>query len=327
MNETLSRLLIAGSLLVCACSTRHAPASAPSAPPPSAGHALVYDDSLRAVLLVNAGLGGANPPPVSARTAIWRWADGAWALIDPTGPPVRNLGGVAYDSRRDRLVLFGGSYDLDHVYGETWEWAGERGWARIDAPGPEKRDHTCMAYDAENGRVVLFGGQVDLDTFPAETWTWDGAAWRRFAQPDGPSPRVHHTMAYDPAAGQVVLFGGVNPPSTTLGDTWIWSGASWSRTGAELRPRTHACLVPTSHGVTLFGGFRVPPLDTVPVLEHGAWRPEGQPHNPGPRYLTAAAYDPVREVTVLYGGGAPSGDSLYSDTWEFDSERGWRRVR
>ena len=32
-------------------------------PPPSAGHDLVYDDALGVVLLVNAGLGGATPPP------------------------------------------------------------------------------------------------------------------------------------------------------------------------------------------------------------------------------------------------------------------------
>ena len=44
-----------------------------------------------------------------------------------------------------------------------------------------------------------------------------------------------------------------------------------------------------------------------------------------PRYLPAVAFDPVRRVLVLFGGGATTGMSLYGDTWEFDGTT-WRRV-
>jgi hypothetical protein len=35
----------------------------------------------------------------------------------------------------------------------------------------------------------------------------------------------------------------------------------------------------------------------------------------------------MRKVTVLFGDGDPSSDSLYADTWEYDSAAGWRCIR
>ena len=63
------------------------------------------------------------------------------------------------------------------------------------------------------------------------------------------------------------------------------------------------------------------------LFENGAWRADDQPGNPGARYLPAVAYDPVRKVTVLFGGGDLASDSLLADTWEYSAATGWRRVR
>jgi hypothetical protein len=293
-------------------------------PPASAGHALVYHAGLHAVLLVNAGLGGMTSPPASTPTTLWKWTGQRWDVLDANGPPIRNLGGVAYDAERNVLVLYGGTYSATLSYDDTWEWRVAGGWEQKNVSGPGKRDHTEMAYDAVRKRVVLFGGQLDPTTFPSDTWEYDGTAWQQITPPSGPTGRVHHTLAYDPASSRVLLFGGGQPATGDKGDTWAWNGAAWTSAAAEIAPRTHAKLGLTSRGVILFGGLGSS-LPTL-LLQNSQWQPDNQPNAPGARYLTAMAYDPERNVTVLYGGGNPSSDALFADTWEYSAASGWHEI-
>jgi hypothetical protein len=294
-------------------------------PPPSAGHALVYHDALGSVLLVNAGLGGMDSPSSSARTLIWRWSGTEWSALDSMGPPIRNLGGVAYDSAREVLVLYGGSYSLDLVYADTWEWTPREGWRQRDVTGPGKRDHTALAYDQLLRRVILYGGQETLESFPPDTWTWDGSRWERVAT-TGPGSRFHHTLVYDPERGRTILFGGIQPGAGDRGDTWSWSGTEWQRAASLTTPRSHGRLGVSRDGLLLLGGMeRAPPLLLGP--RDTSWVVMASATAPSARYLTAMAYDPARGVTVLFGGGEVGSDRLLADTWEYSSNSGWRRVR
>jgi hypothetical protein len=220
------RAYLAGALVVGvgACGTNPSEtgpvpdAASPASPPPSAGHDLVYHDGLGVVLLVNAGLGGVSSPPSDQPTRLWAWDGERWSVVDSAGPPIRNLGGVAYDARRDVLVIHGGTYSAQLSYGDTWEWKQGSGWRRIDAPGPGIRDHTQMTYDQTRERIVLFGGQNNPSSFPRDTWTWDGGQWESVGG-SAPTPRVHHAMQFDPVSRQVVLFGGYEPNVRDRGDT------------------------------------------------------------------------------------------------------------
>ena len=51
-----------------------------------------------------------------------------WMQVAADGPSPRNGAALAYDARRERVVLFGGS----GASPETWEWDGAR-WTRRDA--------------------------------------------------------------------------------------------------------------------------------------------------------------------------------------------------
>ena len=289
-------------------------------PPPSAGHDLVYDDALGVILLVNAGLGGATTPPRDQPTVLWSWDGERWSVLDASGPPIRNLGGVAYDVARDVLVLHGGGYSADLSYGDTWEWRRTAGWQRIDVPGPGIRDHTRMAYDAAHARVVLFGGQRSLTAFPADTWAWDGAHWEQVAQ-SGPSARVHHAMAYDPVAQQVVAFGGYEPNVRDHGDTWAWNGTTWAEQPPERASRTHARMAFDAN----LGGLVVVGTGTTGanLVRHGtAWDSLAATGGPRARYLPGVAFDARRRVLVVFGGGDPSSDALFADLWELDGS-GW----
>ena len=329
-NGTLRVAALALALSSCGSSggptgTEPPPPPPPGAitPAPSAGHALVYHTQLRAVILVNAGLGGMSSPASTARTVLWRWDGQSWSILDSLGPPVRNLGGVAYDLHRDRLVLYGGSYSVDLVYDETWEWSQATGWTRRAVAGPGKRDHTDMVYDAERRRVVLFGGQSVPGTLATGTWTWDGTSWQEL--PSGAvATRIHHTMVYDAANRRTLLFGGITSTGDA-GDTWSWNGTAWTPAAPSTIARTHARLGVTADGVILFGGFQTSST-TVARLVNGSWSAMASGSDPGARYLTALVYDPDRQVTVLFGGGDVSSDRLLNDTWEYSTTAGWRRV-
>jgi hypothetical protein len=57
---------------------------------------------------------------------MWAWDGSAWARIETSGQPNRQAHGVAYNGRRQRLVLTGG---LDRPgsaarYQDVWEWDG-----------------------------------------------------------------------------------------------------------------------------------------------------------------------------------------------------------
>jgi hypothetical protein len=283
---------------------------------------MVWADDLERVLLVNAGLGGLTRPAQSAPTRVWSWDGAAWELLDSTGPPIRNLAGVAYDTRRHALVMHGGTYDNGVTYGDTWEWTTASGWRQLDGPGPGMRDHTMMAYDAERGRLVLFSGGVAPDTLFGDTWEHDGDAWRRVAV-GGPPPRVHHAMGYDGASRRVVIFGGVNPPSTDLGDSWAWTGAEWIPFAETTSARTHARMAyHAGLGSLVVVGSVSGGIGTLAVRD-GRWVTVGAPSEPSGRYMPAIAFDARRGVLVLFGGG--SGNLLLDDTWEFDGAA-WRSV-
>jgi hypothetical protein len=324
-------LLLAATVGASCSPTSPTPASpqAPATPlaegpPASAGHNLVYADHLGMVVLVNAGLGGAPQPPATTPTRVWGWTGTEWRLLDASGPPIRNLAGVAYDRRRQTLVMHGGSYDLARFYGETWEWSAA--WRQVAASGPGSRDHTQLAYDAARGRAVLFGGAGQDARFAIDTWEFDGTSWARVAT-GGPPARVHHAMSYDPATRRVVAFGGIDPDGTPLGDTWSWNGSRWTPLGTPAAPRSHARMA--HHGglgalVVVGGRAAAAGLDMI-VQRDQVWMPLPSTPEPSARYLTDIAYDERRGVMVLFGGAAPNGP-LLGDTWEMDVTT-WRRIR
>ena len=138
---------------------------------------------------------------------------------------------MAYDARRQRVVMYGGAPPSGPRGSDTWEWDGSK-WERIATPtNPGPRSHHRMAYDAARGVIVLFGGG---DTTATDTWTYDGRDWRRHAVA-GPAPRWSAAMAYDAARRRVVLFGGSRNarPYDAFADTWEWDGERWTEVRAR----------------------------------------------------------------------------------------------
>jgi hypothetical protein len=288
--------------------------SAAQAPAPCNGHDLAYFPSLQLTLLVNCGpeRPDAAPDPLQ----LWGWDGAAWRLIDASGPPLRQLGGVAYDARRDRLVLYGGRGPTAD-YTDMWTWAPGAGWQQLDAQAGSLSNHFAMVYDPDRDRLVAYGGQDLQQVVLSDTWEFDGVAWQRLAR-TGPIPPVHYGLAYDPFRQQVLLFG--HGPN----QLWAWRGGpAWQRLSMPASPPTRAGGRMAFHLATgqlvLMGGYVYGP-NGYPLGDTWLWdglsRTEHTGPGPTPRSHHALAYDPAREVLVLYGGYA-GGTTLLDDTWEW----------
>ena len=163
---------------------------------------------------------------------------------------------MAYDSARQRIVLFGGS-EYQSIYGDTWEWDGSS-WTLVSSTGPSPRIFARMVYDEVRGKMVLFGGQTHYEgTLLNDTWEWDGTTWTQVAA-TGPSPRSEHYLVYDPVRAVVVLFGGgMWGDPYYLGDTWEYAGESWLQietAGPSPRKNGGAFFDSDVQGVYVFAG-------------------------------------------------------------------------
>ena len=169
----------------------------------------------------------------------WIWHRGRWSRVDVAGPPPRAEAAVAYDQRRNRVVLFGGYHRAASGtvrLGDTWEWDGAR-WIQMASDGPSPRNGAAMAYDARRQRVVLFGGSGAS----RETWEWDGSRWLQRDAGDVEG-RFNPSMTFDRARGLIVRFGGWTG-RMRVDDTWTLGDGDWSRLDVTGPPaRNHASL-------------------------------------------------------------------------------------
>jgi hypothetical protein len=165
---------------------------------------------------------------------LWRWDGSALALIANDTIGGRAYAAVAFDWKRDRLVVHGG-YNGSFLLADTQEWDPGTGTWRGFGDGPIGRRYAHkMVYDPVRERCVLHGGYYFFNR--NDTWTWDGGSWSLVTQ-SGPARYVAN-MAWDATRQQVVLHGG----TTCCGEveyssTWTWRGGAWSECALQGPPR------------------------------------------------------------------------------------------
>lgn len=282
------------------------------------GARMVYDGARdRAVLF--GGVGVYSTPDRGEHRDTWEWTGARWLRRDSRqAPPHRHRHAMVVDSRRGRVVLFGGEgSSSSDLRGDTWEWDGDQWTERTMTSAPSPRADAAMAYDSARGVVVLFGGETARGR-EDDTWLYDGAAWRQATPARRPPARDGAAMAWDPRSRRVLLVGGSGRT-----DTWTWDGESWEpvpAAGAEpLTLLLTPALIydPLRERMVLFGA------DTVQTWEFdGArWLPSVVTVPFTPRGYAAVAYDSRRRQFVVFGGGTTR---ALNDTWIAESagERG-----
>jgi cysteine-rich repeat protein len=214
--------------------------------------AMAYDAKHARVVLFG-GVAGSSGP----KNDTWFFANNVWSP-GPAAPAeltARHSHRLAYDRKRERIVLFGGGAGAGK--NDTWFLDGD-GWI----PGPAaptgltRRYSHAMAYDAHREQVVLFGGFSDDDGMKNDTWLLTTNGWVRGPEaPDELSPRVLHAMTYDPVLRKVVLAGGSDGAFGYRGDSWFFDGEGWTA-GPAVAPRDDLAMAYDSRmeRVVLFGG-------------------------------------------------------------------------
>jgi hypothetical protein len=222
---------------------------------------MAWDSASKRVLL----FGGAIDDPAApaglprALRDTWEWDGSNWTQLDDTGPSARFASAVAADTKRERVVLFGGAVVIDgtpQALGDTWEWDGAA-WTQLNETGPSARSGHCMTFDSVRARTVLSGGLMIDGTFLGDTWEWTGTAWIQVSE-FGIGPRHTAAMSFDGL--QSVLFGGKVPVArvvTPAGDTWSWDGRFWTQRqdiGPQPRRNLPMTFDSARKKTVLFGG-------------------------------------------------------------------------
>ncbi len=135
-------------------------ASTPSAPPARMSQSMVFDPVRRVSWIFGGG------PYPSATSELWSFDAAArtWERVTPQGavPSPRRFAAMAYDSRHDIVLLWGGIRDDDTRYNDTWIFRpATRQWQQL-SPAVKAPADTWnaedLAYDPDNDVFVLHQG-------------------------------------------------------------------------------------------------------------------------------------------------------------------------
>ncbi|NMO16789.1 hypothetical protein HPC49_09085 [Pyxidicoccus fallax] len=297
------------------------PATVPSV---RRGYAMVYDSARQRVVL----FGGFDVQHNQPLNDTWEWDGTNWEQKAPAAAPrSRAYHALAYDSTRQRVVLFGGSRGSD-LLDDTWEWDGTDWVQKSPSNPPYARERHALAYDSARQRVVLFGGQR-FGVSGGDTWEWDGTNWVQIFPATAPSARLGHALAYDSARQRVVLFGGSEMKSVSeyvvLNDTWEWDGTNWVQEAPAAAPGvrlSHALAYDSARQrIVLFGGGgKGSSWDDTWEWDGTNWEQKAPAAAPGARMSHALAYDSARQRVVLFGGRERKSGTVFvdvNDTWEW----------
>jgi len=177
--------------------TQRTPSTAPS---PRAGHRMVFDSKRKKIVLF--GGDTATGSPVK-NNELWEYdaATHLWTQITLSGAPeARSDFGMAFDSRRGRVVVVGAGPTK-----ASWVDDGSA-CTHTASTSPPDRPALAMTYDSARDRVVMHGGGAGVPK--EDTWEFDGTEWRevlRLPQDPPPPAAKQHAIAYDPAHARVIL--------------------------------------------------------------------------------------------------------------------------
>lgn len=168
-------------------------------------------------------LGGADMVSWQPLAAVWFHDGEGWQDLSPgTSFPARIDPAAAFDSTRNRIVMFGG-FGINGELNDTWTFD-TLTWRRIiTATSPNARSRALMAYDSVRQRMVLVGGFAN-GALSNDTWEFDGTTWTQRASTNLPPTNMLQALAYDPLLQRTVMVTG----SPELLTTWLWDGNQWT---------------------------------------------------------------------------------------------------
>lgn len=274
------------------------------------------------------------PPPASAeataklgasalvfvsgsQTWIFRATTGAWEAGPPCPLQARALS--AYEDADGMPSFLAEDWSVAHFDGTAWSLP--------VPPAPQTGGYQALGHSPLHGtaatqgappRLIFHGAWEDgsWDT----TWSWDGSVWTSLG---GTVPASPSGVATTEADGGVILVG-LERGTTTM-STWRFRNDAWQQIPVTNRPpaRTQHALSLDSAGRVLVQGGRS--TTTNVPFSHSASLITASDGGLGWNDLNAVfldrarhamGFDPLRRVTVLFGG---EDVQPRNDTFEFGS--------
>jgi len=251
-----------------------------------------------------------------------------WEALAPAhSPGPRSMAAIAYDTKRQRAVLFGGVTRWDGkqwVYdNSTWEWDGQD-WQQMKTPlAPPGRILHAMAYDEKTGSVILYGGQNSSGNL-ADLWKWDGVTWHRLCPVCNPAARFGHKMIFDVGRQEIVVYGGQDG-KIEFNQAWTWNGEKWDYFQFEnTAPAAYNDPMVYDQDSERIISFMGSEWGGTWIWEASQWQKLHASIGPPTRSEATLAYDPINDYTVLFGG-LNNSEMMFNDTWMLQGEK-WLKL-
>lgn len=207
-----------------------------------------------------------------------------WSNLTPKkSPPARVDPSMSYNSKSDRIIMFGGTQTLV-PFGDTWIYDyNNNTWIEIKpSRSPPARWGQAMAYDSESDRIILFSGNTWGGSPPNDVWEYNFNSnnWTDITPNTRPVARTDAGIAYDSQMDRIILFGGSYPqyPPHNFNDTWLYD------------------------------------------YHNNEWTNMSPVVSPSPREMPSMCYDIENGQIILFGG--VNWTDVYGDTWTYELSNG-----
>ncbi|HET6149520.1 MAG TPA: kelch repeat-containing protein [Polyangia bacterium] len=309
-----------------------------SGPLQRTGPSLAFD-AMRGKLLVFGGLAAST---YYNDIQEWSHVDATFTnKTNPAGtrPDGRQQSAMVYDSKRDRILLYGGTGAT--TFNDFWQMnPTTHAWTLIPittTPRPPATYNQNLFYDVVGDKLLMVANSGYIPIWQADLAT---GLWTDRSVPYSTAlaelyGHVSYAMAFDPDRRKVVMFGGyyLSKDTADIFEFDVVSG-TWAKRDTPVGPvpggRKFAALSydPGRRVMVMFGGQGgVTGVYGYDALSD-SWEWDGtsntwtettpDPVRPLARYSHDMIYDPTRGTMLVFGGTVPA-DTTYglSEIWEY----------
>ena len=204
--------------------------------------ALVFYDSRRARMVVFGSDGGVLQP--SEFWTLSLTGTPVWTQYTPTGTPPSSRIGITsvYDSKNDRILVFGGHWypnDFNDVF--ALSLAGTPAWTQLTPTGtpPSGREYATGMFDPVRNRLLIYGGYAPVSVYDMYALNLGPTPGWVQLSPAGSGPLSGGRQSvYDPVRDRMLIQdGALFALSMTGTPTWsqlALAGAPQSRTNGAV---------------------------------------------------------------------------------------------
>ena len=163
-----------------------------------------------------------------AETWTYSYSENTWTnRTSGTQPSARQRCHMYYDSKSDRIIMFGGWLGGDEVLDDTWAYdCNTYTWTKMQpAASPHARARNGFVYIPEWDFLFCTHGFGGTDGDLNDTWTYDydTNTWTELTPETTATPAGRHcfNIAYDSKSHVILCYGGSNAVQSFT-DTWTF---------------------------------------------------------------------------------------------------------